>query len=146
MSSPENLNQDQFKDHLRLYRGVNTPDYEGGVEDPRLTSSVGVHWTPSLESAKRFAAGLHPDEDAYLHASDESTAKGHVIEALVPRDSVNYEPDKYYDIGNHQTEKEVPLLHNAPIFITGVHQVEYNEDEGKIRIRKKSLPTMASRS
>ncbi len=129
-------NNADFQQHLRLYRGVNTGNYEGGWDEPNL-NRLGVHWSTSLEAAKRFSVGLHPDEDQFL-GGDEETARGHVIEALVPKESLHPDAGADYNLGN-SSEAEVPLLHNSPITIVGVHKTEFDPKTYGVNITHKSV-------
>jgi hypothetical protein len=124
-------NNADFQQHVRLYRGLNTGNYEGGRDEPNL-GNLGVHWSSDLESAKRFSVGLHPDEDQFL-GGDEETARGHVVEALVPKESVHPSAGADYNLGS-SSEAEVPLLHNAPITIVGVHQTEFDPSTFGVKI------------
>lgn len=129
-------NNADFQQHIRLYRGLNTGNYGGGWDEPHL-NNLGVHWSSDLEAAKRFSVGLHPDENQFL-GGDEETARGHVIEALVPKEVVHPSAGADYNLGS-SSEAEVPLLGNAPITIVGVHKTELDPSTYGIKITHNSV-------
>lgn len=136
-------NTADFQQHVRLYRGLNTGEYDGGWSEPNL-NKLGVHWSTSLEAAKRFSVGLHPEENEFL-GGDEDTARGHVIEALVPREYIHLSAGADYNLGN-ESEAEVPLLHNSPITIVGVHKTELNPNTYGIKLTHKSVSPIKART
>lgn len=111
MTSPENLNQDQFKDHIQVYRGLR----DVAPSDVRL-DSLGQHWTSSRKVAESFA------DDVSDPANPGTVVGGLVHPNHIVRENdpdygevlaLGYEPDS--------PEAELPVRKGSPVQVTSLN-------------------------
>jgi len=131
-----NLNETQFKDHIRVFRGV------AGVTPETFSSEeAGIHWSTDKSVATRFA-----NPDFRLNQGIDSD-EGTVVEGRVHKDHVVQPGTEEHDhlasehmIGeeyNSAHEKEVTIRRGAPI--QAVKSTHVALDRSGVLYKKKAI-------
>lgn len=123
----------QFRDHVRLYRGLNEVE-PGDVGHDEM----GIHWTEDPGSAQNFA--LNRDEwgnarESWGDEEENAPDRGTVVEALVHPwhiiDRGTAEHDEMSSAANilHEGsfENETTVRPGSPVHVLGHHYLEAGE-------------------
>ena len=127
------LNPSQFKDHIKVFRGLHETSPENLKQD-----NLGMHWTSRKTTAENIAHGFYA-ADEY---ADQSEMPEHstVLEGYVHKNDVVKRRTKehrelaeqheiYY--GHSGNEREVTVRKGSPVKLTRVHHFDHTKDHEK---------------
>jgi len=130
MSAKDSLSQPQFKDHVKVFRGLHETDPEGLKQD-----SLGMHWTSRKKTAENISHGFYAaNEDADQSEMPEHSLvlegyvhKNDVVKRRTPEHKQLAEEHEIY-FGHVGHEKEVTIRKGSQVHLTRVHHFDHTRD------------------
>jgi hypothetical protein len=128
--SAQNISPVQFKDHVKVFRGLHETNPESLKQD-----NLGMHWTSRKKTAESIAHGFYAaDEHADQSEMPEHslilegyTHKDNVVKRGTPEHKQLAEQHEIYfnHVGN---EKEVTIRKGAQVHLIRVHHYDHTKD------------------